>query len=536
MPVIRIQRSELERLGVSVAELVENVRMLGADLKDAHGEEILVEFFPDRPDLYTVEGIARGIKNYLGKGTNKRYKAVRSEERVFVDSTVKNVRPYIVATVIRDININKGMIKSMMEFQEKLHITVGRKRKKIAIGIHDYDKISGPFTYTTKSEEFSFVPLGFNKKMSLKEILETHPKGVKYRHILEQFGRYPIILDSHGEVVSFPPIINGTLTQVTTHTKNLFIDMTGTDLNALLDTLNIIACSFADRGGIVESVEINYGSEIMSTPRLNYEEIVVPKEKVDELIGFKLNNKEIIKALARMGYDSSIDEDNIKVLVPPYRIDILHYIDIIEDIAKGYGYDNIPSKKIEKYHRGRGFNENIPRKIMIGLGFLEIKTLTLVSMAQEYKKMGIEPKENVVVANPVSEGTETLRTWLIPSLIAILQKNKHRDLPQKIFELGYVRTYELETHLAFLYEDSKVGFTNAKSIVERILEDFKIKNYEFSEKSHGSFIPGRCANIIINGKELGFFGEITPAVLENFEIGYPTIAGELKLNKEIIKE
>ncbi|NPA75736.1 MAG: phenylalanine--tRNA ligase subunit beta [Euryarchaeota archaeon] len=530
MPVIRIQRSELEKLGVSAEVLEKNVRMLGADLKSVD-EEIQVEFFPDRPDLYTVEGVARALKFYTLKETPGRYAASAGNVKLSVESSVSEVRPYIVAAVIRNVNVDEAMIKSMMDFQEKLHITVGRKRKKVAIGLHDFDKVEPPFTYTTRPGEFSFVPLGFEEEMSLDEILTQHPKGVEYAHILAGHDKYPVILDSRGEVLSFPPIINGVLTQITPETKNIFVDMTGTDLHTLLRTLNIVACAFADRGATIETVEIEYPDKTLHTPELKYEHLTVSREYAERLIGTKLSDDEIALALQKMGYRAEIN-DEIDVEIPPFRMDILHPVDIVEDIIKGYGFDNVKRRSIERYHRGSSLRwEEKPRLIMVGLGFLEVKTLTLVSFNDEYDKMRMAREENVVIENPVSELTETLRTWLIPSLMEILRNNRHRELPQKIFEVGYVRKDALERHLGFVMVDSRVGFTDSKSIVERILKDLGVQNYEIREKEHSSFISGRCASVFVSGTETGFFGELHPRVLENYELGYPVIAGELNLEK-----
>ncbi len=530
MPVIRIQSSELKRLGVSVDILKDNVRALGADLKSV-GSEIQVEFFPDRPDLYTVEGVARALKYYTGIERPRRYSASEPGVEVTVDETVAGVRPYIVAAVIRDVSVDETMIKSMMDFQEKLHITVGRKRKKIAIGLHDFDKVKPPFTYTTRGSDFSFVPLGFEEEMTLAEILERHPKGKEYAHILEGHEHYPVILDSEGNVLSFPPIINGVLTQITPETKNIFVDMTGTDLNALMKTLNIVVCAFADRGARIEQVVVKYSDQELITPHLKYERMTVKKDYARKTIGITMSDDEIRVALEKMGYFVEIGED-IKVEVPPFRMDILHPIDIVEDIVKGYGYDGVPRRKIVKYNRGKGLEwESRPRMAMLGLGFVEIKTLTLVSFADEYDNMQISRNKEVVVENPVSEMTETLRTWLIPSLMGTLNNNRHRDLPQKVFEVGYVHLNGLKRHLAFAVIDSKIGFTDAKSYVERILLDLGVDNYDIEEKEHGSFIPGRCASILAGGEEIAFFGEIHPQVLENFELGYPVIVAEINLEK-----
>ena len=213
-------------------------------------------------------------------------------------------------------------------------------------------------------------------------------------------------------------------------------------------------------------------------------------------------------------------------------MDILHPVDIIEDIAKGYGYERFVPKKIERYKEGRGKSgEQWLRVAMIGLGFVEINSLTLSSFRNQYDMMMNPAEKYVVVDNPVSETTETLRSWIIPSLLEIFRKNKHRELPQKVFEIGFVRRERMEKHLAYAVIDSDADFTLSKSVAERIMNDMGIEDYKIQEKKHGSFIDGRCASIILSDEEIGFFGEIHPQVIENFELSYPVISGEMDIGK-----
>ncbi len=532
MPVIRLQKSELKKLEMDENVLIENVAMLGADLKDVSSEEILVEFFPDRPDLYTVEGVVRAMKGFMGEEVGlPLYTAKRSNVEINVSPEMQNIRPYIAGAVIKGLNVDDGMIRSMMDFQEKLHLTVGRKRKKLAIGLHDFSHVKPPFRYVAMPKTFKFVPLGFKEEMTLEEILNKHPKGMEYASILKDFNKYPIILDAEDNVLSFPPIINGTLTQVTPDTEKIFIEITGTDLNVVKSVLNIISCSFADRGGKIETVDVKYPEFEIVTPDLKYESMSLKKEYVEKLLGLKMKDKEIINALLRMRFDAQVKNSDIAVKIPPYRMDILHPVDIVEDIAKGYGYPNFTTLLPEKHRIAEDYGERDRwiREIMIGLGFLEVTTLTITSFQSQYDRMGIPRERFVEIENPITEDGTTLRTWLIPSLMEILQKNRHNDLPQKIFELGYIRKESMEKHLAFVYVDSSANFALCKSLTEAILREMGIKDYTIKEKEHGSFIPGRCARIIHNDREIGFFGEIHPEVLENFQLGYPVIAMEIKI-------
>ncbi len=532
MPVIRLLREELRKLGMKEKEILDNVAMLGADPKGMNDEEILIEFFPDRPDLYTVEGVVRAMRGFLGKEVGApKYKVNRGNIEIHVDAGLKNIRPYIVGAVVKGLKIDDSFIRSMMDFQEKLHITVGRKRKKVAIGLHDLDKVEPPFRYLAAPKDFRFEPLGFREEMSLEEILKKHPKGVEYADILKNFDKYPLIVDSKDRVLSFPPIINGNLTQITPETRNIFIDITGTDLNTLKYVLNILVASFADRGGRIEDVTLIYPEFSLKTPEMKYEEMRVKKSYIFKLLGLELRDDEIRDSLLRMRYDVEIHDDEVIAIVPPYRMDILHPADIVEDIAKGYGYGNFVTElpHREKILEELNTQDERIREIMIGMGFLEITTLTLSSFQLQYERMRLPMKKFVEIANPISEEGTTLRTWLIPSLMEILQKNKHRELPQKLFEIGYIRKNTMEKHLGWVYIDSSASFTLSKSITEAILRELGIENYEIREKEHPSFIPGRCASIIVEGEEIGFFGEIHPEVLENFELTYPTIAMEIKI-------
>ncbi len=530
MPVIRIQREELKRFGIDENEFIENIAMLGADLKNVGKEEIMVEFFPDRPDLYSIEGIARAIKGFLGyeKGA-KKYSTTDSDLKVYVAQELGDIRPYFVGAIVKNLKIDELAIKSLMDFQEKLHITVGRKRKKLAVGLHDFDRVRPPFYYVAKEMNFSFEPLGFHEDMKLSEILERHPKGIEHGWLLKNFKKYPVIVDSEGRVLSFPPIINGNLTQITENTKNIFVDITGTDLEILKDTLNIIVTALADRGGEIYSVEILYDNKKIKTPQLNYRKIKLKKDCIEKFLGLEMSDNEISESLKRMRFDTKIGKE-IEVTIPPYRMDILHPVDIIEDIAKGFRFDRIGFSLPKKYVPSKGEIKDKERLIMIALGFIEVTTLSLVSFKDEYGLMNIPREEYVVVDNPISEYTQTLRSWLIPSLMVILKKNKHRDLPQKIFEIGSVRRERMEKHLAFLSIAPSVSFTDCKSYIEAILRDLNVKKFEIVEKEHGSFIDGRCASIMLDDREIGFFGEIHPQVIENFELRCPVIGAEIFLD------
>ncbi|MCJ2512395.1 MAG: phenylalanine--tRNA ligase subunit beta, partial [Candidatus Thermoplasmatota archaeon] len=275
MPVINFSYSDLCKLlgrKVSIDTLRTRLPMIGADLNvaDESVDEMSFEFFPDRPDLYSVEGIARALRSFLGDGEDQgEYHADSSDVTIEVDSSVEDVRPFIWSAIVVDLTIDDPLIRSVMDLQEKLHLTLGRNRRKVAIGIHDMSSVEPPFTYkAVLPDELSFQPLQGARDMTPREILSDHEKGRAYAFVLEGKERYPVIVDKNGTVLSMPPIINGIATEVTERTETVLVDCTGTDINALKHAVNILVTALADRGGKIRTVTINQGGESFTAPDL----------------------------------------------------------------------------------------------------------------------------------------------------------------------------------------------------------------------------------------------------------------------------
>ena len=421
-----------------------------------------------------------------------------------------------------------------MDLQEKLHQGIGRNRKKIAIGVHDFDKVKPPFTYkAVDPKSVKFIPLNSYEEMNLVEILERHPKGIEYGHLLKGKRLYPILVDSEENILSFPPIINGTLTEVTPFTKNIFIDVTGIDRETASLALNIISTALAERGGEIYRTKVIDNGE-KSYPDLEPREMKVKKSYAESIIGMRFKPEEIRESLLRMGYDVKIDGDEILLKVPAWRGDILHEIDIVEDIAIGYGFDRIEPENPKYLTYGKPLEKaRLIRKlrtIMIGLGFYEVETLTLSNEKDEFDKLGMKRGKIVKIENPISEEYTCLRKSLLPSLLKICRANRHRSLPQRIFEIGYVVNEKAknELHLSFLEIDEKTNFSRCKSLFEAISRDAGIE-MKIKRSEHPAFIEGRCAGILYKEKEIGFFGEIHPRTLVEFELEHPGIALEINL-------
>lgn len=557
MPVINFTYEELfEQLGEELPkdELINILPMISSDVESYDDVEVKAEFFPNRPDYYSVEGIVRSLKGYLEleKGIPE-YDVKKTDTTITVDSELENIRPYVACCMIKNVKIDDNQLRNIMEFQEHLHWVIGRDRKKVAIGIHDLDKVEGPFYYKAGNpNETSFIPLESRENLTLNEILENHEKGEKYAKLLKEFDKYPLIVDGNGNIMSMPPIINSELTKLTTKTTNLFIDVTGTDINAVTNALNIIAANLSENGATIETIEVNYPYHDNKTyPDFEPKIIDVHTKTAQEYIGIDLTADKIVETLEKTRFNATkINEETVRVTVPRYRIDILHEVDIIENIALGYGFNELPAQlpdfaTVANPDSKRQFDQ-ILEQVMIGLSFTEIKSLMLTSETQHYTKLRKEVEEDrVTVAQPITQDRTMIRKSLINSLLEFLEDNKHEELPQKIFEIGDVAyiNENAETKmvtvkkLAAAQISSVANFTTIKSIVESFVANMGFE-MELEDHDDSAFIKGRCAKFTTKPLNKntpftfkGYFGEIHPEVLTNFELEYPVIVFEVEFSE-----
>ena len=538
MPVINFSYADLcDLIGRDVTRHVlrDRLPMMGADLKsvDDASDELSFEFFPDRADLFSVEGIARALRAFLSFEPGLRtYPVGPSDVALNVDPSVAEVRPFIWSALVERNEITDPLIRSMMDLQEKLHLTVGRNRRKVAIGIHDYRTVRGPFTYkAVLPEEISFIPLQDSRRLTPAQILKEHDKGRAYAFVLEGKKRYPMILDRDGEVLSFPPIINGITTAITENTKDILVDCTGTDLSAVQHAVNILTTALAERGGLIRTVKLVQDRKTMLAPDLEPGKMTTTSSAVNGWIGTSLTSSEIAECLRRMGHDAIVSNGRIDVLTPAYRADLLHPVDLAEDVSIGHGFEKFGGT----LPRVATFGEedylisfaNSVKGILTGLGYFEVVTLSLSNPRDQYEAMNRpEEKSAIHVKNPVSEEHVMLRTSIVPSLMIILKKNKHRELPQRVFEIGdVVVDAKNSKHLAGVSIHAKAGFTEMKSVAQSIMQALGL-SFEVGAADDPAFVPGRCAEMRAGGQKVGVFGEVSPAAIVAFDLRYPVVAFE----------
>ncbi len=556
MPTLELKLQRLERLvgkKLDIKELEYDLQWIGLDLEGINETEksIKVEYDPNRPDFSSPEGIARALKGYYEIESGiPLFEIIPGKIELNVDPSVNKVRPYIVCGVIRDIDLDEDEVATLMNIQEHLHWAVGRDRKKVAIGVHDLDKIVPPYRYTAvKPDSVSFIPLhGDGYQMNLEEILLLHEKGIEYAHILEGKPVYPIILDNNNEVLSFPPVINGIITTVTDETKNLFLDLTGTDFNAVNLALNILSTTLSDMGSKIESVKVNYeGGDSIITPNLNPGKWEVGINYLNDYVGLNLSSKDLIKCLNKVRLDAkpSKKKGYLDIWVPAYRGDIMHIVDFTEECAIGFGYNKLPltirEGCIGEYHPIQSFLNKI-RIIMIGAGYLEVLNFILTNFEKQYDYMRQEYNEqnSVQISNPVSKEYNTTRTTILPKLMETLLYNRSEEKPIRIFEVGDIIVIEdseetgakREVHLAIVTYHENADYTEIRSTLDFIMTSLGYLNeYEIKPDINPSYINGRFGYIYLNGKKIGEIGEIHPEVLLNFKLEFPLAAIELDLQE-----
>ncbi len=549
MPVITLQRERFNKFvgrKLTVEEMAEWLPWVGFDLEDVGPDYVKVEFNPNRVDLCSYAGVARAFKGLMGWETGiPSYKVEQGKTKLTITKAVGAVRPYMLAAVVRNMKLDEDVVIDLMEMQEDLHWGIGRDRRKASIGVHDLDAVDPPFMYTAvKPDKAKFVPLDRTEEMSLRDILEKHEKGMAYKHLVDWAPKYPLLIDKEGKVLSMPPIINGELTRVTGKTTNLFLDVTGTDYMAVERSLNILTTALADMGGTLESVKVKYPDRSVVSPSLSPLKMRVRTSYANELLGLKLSEAQVIESLRKSRLDAkAIGKGIVEASIPAYRIDLLHEVDLVEEVAIGYGYyrlrPTIPQRlTIGEQHPVHRTASTV-RQVMIGLGFTEVMNFTLTNETTHYEKMRSKASDTIKLANPVSLECTILRQSLLPSLMKNLADNRHESFPQRLFEVSDVGriNHRVETkverrlHVAGVSSHSTANFTEIKSAVEALLRDVGLKRWEIRPSKHPSFLEGRVAAAVMKRRERGVLGEIHPQVLNNFELENPTCAFEVDIEE-----
>ena len=549
MPVVELNINRIKKLisgQVTKKKIIENLPFLGLDIESQDGDQIRVEYSPNRPDYSTDFGIALGLQGLLGtkKGIFKTNIKKEGKYEIKVNSSVSKIRPFVTGIVAKNGIIDDQTIKQLMNMQEDLHLGIGRKRKKSSIGLHDLDKTSFPLTYTTTSRDHKFVPLNSTVESTISNILTETDVGQNYGWTLGDSKNVPIIIDREENTISFPPIINAAVTTVTTKTKNILVEVTSIDKDAAEDMLSVVSTILHVAGFQISELKITGGKN--STPKLNSRIIQYEPKLTAQILGLDISISAMITSLKKCRLDATQNGKKIQCVIPRYRFDIFGSMDIVEEIALGYGIQNLEPKLSTSETLGEKSvitkKLELISKTVVGLGFTEVLNSTLTSensfVLTNRAQIG---SLSLSVLDSKSQEHTILRDLILPGLIENISKNIHESYPQKIFETGIVfRTptkYESQ-HLGAVMAYKESNFSEMKAILQSILKtglkldmttEFPNEN---SNTEYGTriFSKGRFAKVLVQDIIVGYVGEINSDVLDNFKIRTPVVGFDIDLS------
>ena len=575
MPVVDVDPDELRQLTGHTDTDDETFKAdlfgLGLEFEgETDDGELQFEFAPDRLDRLSVEGVARSLRYHYGDDRGVYVPDTNDAEwTIEVDESVPDARPYVTGAVVRGVDLDEAALESLIQLQEKLHATMGRGRAKGAIGIHDLAMLKGApmregaersITYRgVEPDGETFVPLDANDELTPAAVLEEHDTGRTYADLVSEYDRYPAIYDELG-LFSFPPVINGKRTEVTTGSRELFVELTGTDQWTIDKMCTIVCYALSARGATIEEVTVEYadgathpdeyGPELLR-PNLSTDEKSVSHDRIETLLGVEFEPEDVVDCFERSGLDAtySLGETVVyDVEIPPYRVDVLHPLDLVDDVGRAYGFGNLEPRYPDigtvggRHERTR--LEDVVRTSLVGLGFEDLLNFHMTSGIENYDRMNVEPGtdvlgggEPVTITEPYSEEYTQLRTWALPSLCMLLEGNTHNAYPQDIAEIGFVaerdetaNTNVAESrHVAAAVARRDASYEAAKGRLQSVCEDFRA-DLSTPPTDHPSFIDGRVAEVVIDGDSVGVVGELHPAVLVEHDLEVPVAAFEFDLD------
>jgi len=542
MPVVELNISRLQKLvgkNTNKKQILDRLPFLGLDIESLGRNTVRVEYSPNRPDYSTDFGIALGLQGILGinKGMLRLNVRNQGNYEIRVDSSTSKIRPFVTGIIARNGSLDDEAVKQIINMQEDLHVGLGRKRKKLSIGIHDLDNISFPLKYTTTSRDHRFVPLNSTKESSISEILRDSEVGRDYGSILGQSPKVPLITDAKGQTISFPPIINDASTTVTTKTKNLLVEVNGIDKQSAEDLLSVVVTILQGAGFQFSQLKVS-GSK-NSTPNFTPRSITFDVEPVNKILGLNISGSMLVSCLKKCRLDAVMKGKKIQCTIPRYRFDIFGGMDIVEEVALGYGIENLKPAWPASAHIG-GKNVTSEKldstsRLMTGFGFMEALNSTLTSEQILYEMTNRDSSQIISVTSSKSQEHTILRDSILPGLLDNLSKNIHETYPQKFFESGIVFStgspIKETASLACVTASEETHFSEMKAVLQSLLRiGFNTKCETKTLSNHALFSQGRVAEIVVSGKAVGYIGELDSKVLENFRIRTKVVAFEMKLS------
>ena len=537
MPVVSLSYDRLYRLStVPIHMIRDRLPHLGLDIEHEDGDEVRVEYSPNRPDYSTEYGIAVGIQGLTGIRTGVVQLGIEpSSWSIQVDDSVLEVRGAVTCILATGGTLDGHSIKQIIAMQEDIHQGLGRGRRRVAIGFHDADTLQPPMSYTTVGEYHEFVPLEGSRSMTIRDILYETDQGRRYGGLV-QGGLYPVIMDNREMVASMPPVINSAHTVVTEGTTNLFVDVTGHYGTDVENALAVICMTLQEAGFSLHTVEV-HGAE-NRTPPLSVRDMSVDLSLINGTLGLDMDMEEAIACLGRARLDAGMDGGVIRCAIPPYRFDILGEMDLVEEAALGYGIDRMEPGEVAGRPPGHLDPVTIHvaslDRIMTGLGYTQAAGASLIG-EDTASRAGMDT--GVRVANPKSGAHTILRTSLLPGLLESLGRNIHEPYPHRLYETGWVfpRDGKESTRIACVAAHKDASYSEIKSVLYAMLRrGLGVQEVTTPQHDAAPYAKGRSAAVKVDGRRVGVVGEIDPGVRQAFRLYNEVGVAAFELDIELI--
>lgn len=532
MPVVSLSYDRLSRMsGVQPDTIRDRLPHLGLDIEYEEGDEVRVEYSPNRPDYSTEYGIAVGLQGLAGVRTGVVHMRVEpSSWSIRADDSVRDVRQAVTGVLATGGILDGHAIRQIISMQEDIHQGLGRGRRRVAIGFHDADTLKPPISYATVDGDHRFVPLEGSRPMAIRDILKDTEQGRRYGGLVQ--GPYPVIMDSRGMVASMPPVINSAHTVVTEGTSNLFVDVTGHSVTDVENALAVICLTLQAAGFALCTVEV-YGAG-NRTPPLSVRDMSVDLNLINGTLGLDMGMEEAVACLGRSRLGASPDGGVIRCAIPPYRFDILGVMDLVEEAALGYGIDRMEPAAPRGRPPGRlhpvTIHMSMLDRIMTGLGYTQVAGASLIG-GDVTSRAGMDG--GILVANPKSGAHTSLRTSLLPGLLECLGRNIHEPYPHRLYETGWVFSRDGRTEsarLAVVAAHGDASYSEIKSILYAVLRrGLGVRQLATPPLRAAPFDEGRTAAVMAGDVQVGTVGEIDPGVLQAFRLRTGAAAFELDI-------
>ncbi|KNC52321.1 phenylalanyl-tRNA synthetase, beta subunit [Thecamonas trahens ATCC 50062] len=565
--------------------------------EEGASEEVIyrIDVPANRYDLLCAEGLVTALKVFKGEIEPPVFSVVVPEgeamTKMYVEPETAQIRPYVVAAILRGVTFTEDSKASFIELQDKLHHNICRKRTLVAIGTHDLDTVQGPFRYRAIApEDISFVPLNKTEETTGAGVMDlyaddAHLKG--FLPIIRDSPVYPVIYDAQDRVLSLPPIINSNHSKIELSTRNVLIECTATDHTKAMIVLNTIVAMFSqycDEPFTAEAVQVVYPEgdarnerALAHYPDMSARTASADVAYINRVIGINEDAQGIAALLNKMMLPTAVGEDgaSVDVSVPPTRSDVLHACDIAEDAAIAYGYNNLQKTEPKTYTVGKQLPINkltdLLRLEVAMFEFTEILTFSLCSHADAFENLRREDdgQTAVLIGNPKTSDYEMARPTLMGGMLKTLAANASQPLPRKLFEITDVVIKDPSTdvgarndrRLAVAYSNHSAEFEIVHGVLDRVMEVIGVAwadepakasasdgpaeaaavsaataslSYKLEEADDAAFFPGFQASIHLNNEVIGSVGIVHPEVLANFGISYPVSYLEMSIEPFLV--